>query len=291
VRNLLSAMLVSTLAMILSTASRGICGFSEHILWSLKGNGDLPRSNVLGSSRELVRYRRGGGPHDSSGTVFEISAKKDKTVIWNFSGQDGAGPDGGLIVDANGALCVTTVGGGVFTAGTVFRLTPLPRLLGIGQSPFSGVWAMAMMARIRLAASLRMQAETCSAQQNLGSSNNAGIVLQLSPPSSSDGNWSESVLWNFGSEGDGALPLAGLVMDHSGNLYGTTEIGGPGFFGTVFELTTPSNGSASWNESIIWDFGNVNAFGYSPNGNFPDGPLLMDQKGNLYGAVWAGVPE
>jgi hypothetical protein len=168
VRNLLSAMLVSTLAMILSTASPGICGFSEHILWSLKGNGDLPRSNVLlDQAGNLYGTAGEGGPHDSSGTVFEISAKEDKTVIWNFSGQDGAGPDGGLIVDANGALYVTTVGGGVFTAGTVFRLTPLPRLLGIGQSPFSGVLAMAMMARIRLAASLRMQAETSSAQQNL----------------------------------------------------------------------------------------------------------------------------
>jgi uncharacterized repeat protein (TIGR03803 family) len=54
---------------------------------------------------------------------------------------------------------------------------------------------------------------------------------------------SESILWNFnGSDGstDGLIPFAGLIRDASGNLYGTTFLGGTIGFGTVFELSPPS---------------------------------------------------
>jgi uncharacterized repeat protein (TIGR03803 family) len=261
-------------------------------LWSLEGsNGIFPQSNVLlDQAGNLYGTAGEGGAYDSSGTVFEISATGNKTVIWNFNGQNGAGPEGGLIMDANGALYGTTAGGGAFAAGTVFRLTP-PAAPGEnwteavlwsfgngddGKNPVSSLIADA--------------SGNLFGTTEFGGSQNNGTVFELSPPSPAGGNWSESVLWTFGHGVDGALPLAGLVMDQNGNLYGTTEIGGPSFFGTVFELTAPSNGGGSWNESILWDFGDVNVSGYSPNGNYPDGPLLMDQQGKLYGTVWAGGP-
>jgi uncharacterized repeat protein (TIGR03803 family) len=279
--------------MILSTASPGICSFSEHILWSLEGsNGIFPQSNVLlDKAGNLYGTAENGGAYDSSGTVFEISAQGNKTVIWNFNGSNGAGPDRGLIIDASGALYGTTEGGGAFAGGTVFRLTP-PAAPG-GNWTESVLWSFGngddgKDPRGSLIADA--SGNLFGTTELGGGSYNNGVVFELSPPASADGNWSESVLWTFGHAGDGALPLAGLVMDQNGNLYGTTQLGGPSYFGTVFELTAPSSEGGSWSESIIWDFGDVNISGYSPNGNYPVGPLLIDQQGSLYGTTQAGGP-
>ena len=82
---------------------------------------------------------------------------------------------------------------------------------------------------------------------------------------------SESVLWKFGNSNvDGYGPFAGLIMDTSGNLYGTTFFGGVsssvGFLnGTVFELTPPSSTvSGKWTESILWNFAGGTADGQNP---------------------------
>ena len=82
----------------------------------------------------------------------------------------------------------------------------------------------------------------------------------------------EAVIWNFGggtspdgSPADAAYPKSNLVMDANGNLYGTSEAGGAynlprcvlcSGLGTVFSLTPPSTSGGSWNESVLWDFGN-----------------------------------
>jgi uncharacterized repeat protein (TIGR03803 family) len=78
-----------------------------------------------------------------------------------------------------------------------------------------------------------------------------GTVFKLIPPSIASGNWTESVIWNFGEGSDGKGPMAGLIMDNGGNLYGTTTSGGSNGGGTVFELTPPPpGGTGSWTESI-----------------------------------------
>ena len=72
------------------------------------------------------------------------------------------------------------------------------------------------------------------------------------------------------------VPYAGVVLDASGNLYGTTEAGGPNGSGTVYKLTP--NGSG-WTESLIYDFPNFN------DGALPYGGLIFDRFGNLYGTT------
>jgi uncharacterized repeat protein (TIGR03803 family) len=72
---------------------------------------------------------------------------------------------------------------------------------------------------------------------------------------------------------NGRCPDAGLIMDSSGNLYGTTLVGGASGYGTVFELAHGSSTIttlASFNDS---------------NGVEPTDPLLMDSSGNLYGTT------
>jgi uncharacterized repeat protein (TIGR03803 family) len=109
-------------------------------------------------------------------------------------------------------------------------------------------------------------------------------VFELLP--GSDG-WGEEVLHHFCSwsncrDGDG--PFAGLILDGSGNLFGTTEDGGGncGACGVVFELTPTSGGG--WKETVLHAFDNNGKDGYTPG----DGALLMDGSGNLYGTTEVG---
>jgi uncharacterized repeat protein (TIGR03803 family) len=85
-----------------------------------------------------------------------------------------------------------------------------------------------------------------------------------------------SVIYNFGDGGDGAWPVAGLVMDASGNLYGTASIGGSAQLGVVFKMTQ------SGQETVLYNFAG------GEDGANPEASLLMDSAGNLYGTTYAG---
>jgi len=83
-------------------------------------------------------------------------------------------------------------------------------------------------------------------------------VFELSPPATSGGSWTESILHSF-SGADGEVPLAGLIMDTDStgqllHLYGTTNAGGTQGWGTVYKLTPPSASGGSWTESVLYSF-------------------------------------
>jgi uncharacterized repeat protein (TIGR03803 family) len=121
-----------------------------------------------------------------------------------------------------------------------------------------------------------------------------GTVFELSP--SSGGGWSETVLYNFCQSGypncaDGAFPESGLLMDASGNLFGTTSQGGTGpcvrsggidGCGTVFEL---SYSGGAWSYSVLYSFeGGASGDGLEP----AYATLISDELGNLYGTTPGG---
>jgi hypothetical protein len=101
--------------------------------------------------------------------------------------------------------------------------------------------------------------------------------------------WTEKVLYSFCSPPqdctDGFHPEAGLTRDASGNLYGTTYMGGSsgcpvhGGCGTVFELTLNAT-KTGWTEKLLYTFGT--------HGVFPAAELIRDALGNLYGATCWG---
>jgi uncharacterized repeat protein (TIGR03803 family) len=64
----------------------------------------------------------------------------------------------------------------------------------------------------------------------------------------------ETVLYNFTGGSDGSMPIAPLISDSSGNLHGTTQVGGAYALGTVFELTPQAGGG--WTETVLHSFGN-----------------------------------
>ncbi|MGB8888000.1 MAG: choice-of-anchor tandem repeat GloVer-containing protein [Candidatus Korobacteraceae bacterium] len=104
-----------------------------------------------------------------------------------------------------------------------------------------------------------------------------GTVFKLSPKEG--GGWTETVLHSFENGTDGADPLAGLIFDAAGNLYGTTWLGGLHGFGTVFELS-PHGGS--WTETVL------HSFGSGTDGTQPLVSLIFDAAGNLYGTTYEG---
>src|SRR5580700_1305017 len=90
----------------------------------------------------------------------------------------------------------------------------------------------------------------------------------------------EKVIYSFQGGSDGANPMSDLVLDSSGNLYGTTNNGGgANEYGTVFELKR--NGE-SWREQVLYRFQD------GADGEYPQAGLIFDSSGNLYGTTERG---
>lgn len=108
----------------------------------------------------------------------------------------------------------------------------------------------------------------------------AGTVFELSLGT---GKWKERVIYNFSGGTDGGAPMASLIFDSKGNLYGATYGGGNPACGcgVVFELSPRADGT--WSETVLHQFGNQ---GQELNQSW--GPLTFDTKGNLYGTAASG---
>jgi uncharacterized repeat protein (TIGR03803 family) len=76
-------------------------------------------------------------------------------------------------------------------------------------------------------------------------------------------------------------PTAGLIFDHAGNLYGTTENGGACDYGTAFEFSPAGGGN--WTETVLHSFCNGGGDGYRPFAG-----LIIDHAGNPYGTAAVG---
>jgi hypothetical protein len=130
---------------------------------------------------------------------------------------------------------------------------------------------------------------TVSGGANCPSFGGCGTVFELSPPVRKSTQWTERVLWKFGATSDdGIRPLASLLADKWGDLYGTTGFGGvncssAGGCGTVFELIPPLGKHTPWSEHVLWSFG-----GSPDDGQFLQAGLLADKWGNLYGTTTNG---
>jgi uncharacterized repeat protein (TIGR03803 family) len=205
-----------------------------------------------------------------------------KTLHKFTHGKDGGGPVAPLTFDQAGNLYGTTVRGGTFGQGAVFRLTPNA----------NGGWTEKVLhhftgdgkdGRVPVAPLTFDQAGNLYGTTIEGGATGGGTVFKLTP--NQDGSWTESVLYGFCSLsncGDGDKPNAGLTLDQTGNLYGTT-FGGGNLNGVVFKLTPNQDGS--WSESVLHSFC---TFFNCRDGASPDASLIFDDAGNLYGTTRGG---
>lgn len=200
-------------------------------------------------------------------------------VVFSFnSGAGGYDPIAGLVADSAGNLYGTTHVGGVNNGGTAFKLarqadgwkeTVLHSFGASGDGTF-------LFSGLTLGPEGSLYGITTQ-----GGAHGGGVVFQLSP--ASGGGWKETILYNFGgNSSDGSYSTGNLTLDKSGNLYGTNTLGGTNGFGTVFEL---SHSGGSWNEIILY------SFQFSDGGFGPNGGLVFDSQGNLYGVTSGEVFE
>jgi uncharacterized repeat protein (TIGR03803 family) len=212
------------------------------------------------------------------GTVFKLSPSGKETVLHTFGlGIDGRFPQGGLIADSSGILYGTTLGGGSYGWGTVFKIdTAGNETVLYSFNPANGTDGLEPSGNLAVDAAGNLYGTALAGgQQDFCFSVGCGTVFKV------DASGNETVLYAFGDEPDGADPTAGVVRDQAGNLYGTTYAGGPGGlegFGTVFKLDPLGQ------ETVLYRFSG------GLDGAFPHSSLLIDGAGNLYGTASSGGP-
>jgi uncharacterized repeat protein (TIGR03803 family) len=210
-----------------------------------------------------------------------------ESVLYSFTGaSDGANPWGNVTFDQSGNLYGTTEFGGIPNCsggigagcGTVFKL-----------APSGGGWTETVLYSFTNGSdgSRPYAAVTFDTSGNLYGTNSqgaatgclngrgCGTVFQLTPAGS---GWMEKTIYAFQGGSDGGNPVAGVIFDQSGNLYGAALSYGSGGGGTVVELS-PLNGN--WIFNLLFSLSGVTDRG-------PEASLVMDQAGNLYGTTNAG---
>jgi uncharacterized repeat protein (TIGR03803 family) len=240
-----------------------------------------------------------GNLYGTGSSVFELSLGAGgwiENVLHDFNGKNGDGllPQAGPIRDPSGNLYGTTLygGGSLLCAdgcGTVWELEPSANNGDSGAK----VWTERILHRFGFSLNdgawpglgqLAMDREGTLYGTANGGGFRSGVVFKLTRvPSASgaDDVWEEAILYNFTGGTDGNHPSGGLILDHAGNLYGTTIAGGSPNCGcgVVFKLSPLTDGS--WKYTLLHTF-------VGSDGAQPDANLTIGIDGNLYGTTATG---
>jgi uncharacterized repeat protein (TIGR03803 family) len=220
----------------------------------------------------------GGGTYQ--GVVFNlvppiticktVSCPWKENLIYDFHGGDGANPGAGVLAfDQQGNIYGTTTEGGPASVGTVYQL------MRSGQS-----WTENVLYSFSGPTDGRFPSGGVVMDSNgnlfgtalQGGAPDYGTVFELTYMPGT--GWVENTIYTFQHGGDGSLPIAGLIIDSAGNLYGAASDGGVNAGGTVFEIT-PSG------FNVLHSFSGPQNSECGPRGN-----LAMDSAGNLYGTTY-----
>jgi len=213
------------------------------------------------------------GGTNNLGTIINFNpANNSESVVWNFGGiGDGQEPWGSLIyVKSRHAFYGFTETGGVYTYGTIIKFNPTNNQESVawsfgygtdGQSPYGNLAYDPVNGMLY-------------GMTAFGGTAGAGTIIEFNPV-----NGQESVVWNFGSHFDGAIPKGSLVYDTaSGCFYGMTSIHGLWGYGAIIRFNPVTN-----QDSVVWSFGMNN------DGEYPNGSLVYDTTTHLfYGMTNAG---
>jgi uncharacterized repeat protein (TIGR03803 family) len=245
--------------LMLMSGPSALAEWKEKVLYSFQGgnDGQSPAGGVVfDKAGNLYGATYEGGstcPSPGCGTIFQLSPGNGgtwtETILYEFNGKQGSYPEGGVIADANGNLYGTTAYGG------------------------SGICLL------------------------FGGNVGCGVVYELSPSAKKGGQWTYTVLYSFKGGKDGQIPQGDLTLDKAGNLYGATLYGGgygscnaPYFqhCGTVFKLSVPKQKGGKWTEKVLYGFKSVKSGQQSGDGANPNGGLVLDDTGAIYGTTYFG---
>jgi uncharacterized repeat protein (TIGR03803 family) len=206
---------------------------------------------------------------DGCGTVFKIDPSGHEAVLHSFGGAtDGWTPTARVILDSAGNVYGTTAYGGTHGYGTVFKLDTAGNETILhsfargadGANPNAGLVADTAG---NFYGTTQYGGRGCDGQ-------GCGTVFKITP------SGTETVLYRFAGGLDGASPLGGVALDSSGNLYGTTWLGGVYGFGTVFRVDSGGD------ETVLHSFAGTS------DGANPMAAPVLDAAGNMYGTTSAG---
>jgi uncharacterized repeat protein (TIGR03803 family) len=262
----------------------------ERVLYSFgsfNGDGIHPNAALLPAGQEFFGVTRDGGA-TGRGTVFQLTPPRSggnwtETVLYSFTGSgDAAFPSSDLVMDKAGNLYGTTLVGGVNDLGAVYQLSP-PANEGDTWTEtvifsFSGSDGTLPFGGLQFDQNGLLYGTTSG-----GGDFQGGTVFQLTPPDQPGNSWIESVLYSFTGGRDGGSPVAGVIIDKKGQLFGAASTGGsggPDFGGVIFKLTPPQNQGDPWTETVLHSFG-------GPDG-FRSLARLARRENGLYGTTSAG---
>jgi len=251
--------------------------------------------------------------------VYPVHAEWNETVLYSFQGgnSDGAVPVGGIVFDSSGNLYGATQQGGgqcvPLGCGIVFQLTPpaqkgdpwtetvLYIFKGVTQTTTDGAFPVGGLIMDK---SGNLYGTTGYGGTGdcvlLGTKVGCGTVYEMSPPSQKGGSWTETILYSFQSGKDGYLPQGDLTFDRAGNLYGATIYGGGygtcnapyyQYCGTVFRLHPPKAKGGKWTEKVLYSFKGGTKGKEDGDGAEPNGGLVLDSSGAVYGTTFYGGNE
>lgn len=232
------------------------------------------------------------GGANGGGAVYALAlneaGKWKESILYSFcvsaDCSDGWEPLGDLLLDSAGNLYGNTSMGGSSNQGAVFRLSRNARGTKWKESvlynfcQLSGCTDGARpLGHLLIDANGALFGTTTEPGDQ-------GVVYRLAR---SGGQWQETVLYLFCQEQsctDGYTPMAGLIMDSAGTLFGTSAFGGtnPVGAGTVFTLSSRHHRE----HTILYNFCSA---GDCSDGAFPEAPLIMDATGRLFGTTAGGV--
>jgi uncharacterized repeat protein (TIGR03803 family) len=258
---------------------------SESVLHSFGGtatDGQYPVAGLIeGSDGNFYGTTELGGTNCNAGgvacgTFFKVTPAGVETVLYNFGATvtDGNQPIAGLVIGADGNFYGTTQLGGTHGVGTVYKMTPQgveTVLYSFGATSTDGAEPAAGLI---LAKDGNFYGTTSAG----GAHDQGGTVFKITPEGV------ETVVYSFGaSSSDGTFPVASLIQGADGNFYGTTSVGGSNgkgssIAGIVFKLTPAGV------ETVLHSF-SASAEG---DGSDPEGALIQDSAGNLYGTTFLG---
>jgi uncharacterized repeat protein (TIGR03803 family) len=215
--------------------------------------GNLFGTTEYGGDLQCDKYQGSG-----CGVAFKIDTTGRETVLYVFRGgrSDGCEPYQNLIMDEAGNLYGTTPGCGASDGGMVFKLSNKGKETVLHNFAWSDGAAPSGM--------IKEASGDFYGLTQIGGTSGRGVLYKLTKAGTL------TVLYNLVGDADGDNPVA-LTMDTSGNFYGTTNQGGS-FGGTAWKV------SKKHTETILHDFGG----GFS-DGCFPQGGVVRDSDGNLYG--------
>ena len=251
-------------------------------------NGGSPNPDLALDSQDNLYGTANQGGANGGGVIFKLSRVGRVTVLYDFCSQqrcqDGTEPRAGVIRDDSGSLYGTTLIGGPGDGGVVYKLDATGKysmLYGF-RGGNDGLWPFAPPT-LDKAGNLYGTTVVGGKTGNHGCQfpPGCGIVYKIGL------NGKETILHKFAWGTDGVGPYGSVVVDRSGNVYGTTFIGGSDGCpppppqnrgcGTIYKVDT------SGKETVLYRWKANSPYEYDPYAG-----LVRDKQGNLYGATYAG---